>query len=177
MDEMKEPDMSSIVALVGGRGVGKSTVANYLRVHYGYINYSLTTSLEKGCGELFDLSPRQLNQDKHLIDERYHSSPQTIFDTIETMIETKYGDDFWLHRGFDGLCSNMPTVVPNVRFKHEADELKRRGALLVTITRHDQERPKLNTDVTIKNNSSLSDLFAWVEAMLDGRIENNEMFL
>lgn len=139
-----------IIGLVGNEHVGKDTVANYLCKEYNFRKYSLADPIKQISHELFGWNQNQLNgKQKDQIDEETGIIPREFFKWFGTDIF-----QYELHKKFPELkiserkiwancmkqfieihCHDSNIVVPDIRFKHEAEELIKAGGSLIYIDR------------------------------------------
>ena len=128
----------TMIGLVGKKGSGKDTMADFLVSDYGYRKLAMADPLKKACKILFDFSDAQLSdhQEKERVDERWGISPRQAFQTMGTdLIRKHIFDDFWLRRADmevgHYLEENM--VVSDIRFPNEAQWVKNHGGILIRI--------------------------------------------
>jgi len=104
----------------------------------------------------------------------------------------KFNRDFWLHRfnlwyekvhGTEKEYERI--VIPDVRFPHEVDFLRKRGAIIIKIERpclpdddnHASEKEMdsiKDIDFIIRNNTSIINLYKSVEEIFSSILENNK---
>ena len=84
-----------IVGLIGKKGHGKDTFADYLVQHYDFVKLSFAEPLKKVCKELFLLTDEQLYDpmEKEKVDERWGKSPRQLMQIIGTDILRRYYDE------------------------------------------------------------------------------------
>lgn len=85
--------------------------------------------------------------------------------------------DFWVRSLFDRV--HGPVVISDVRYPNEAQEIIRRGGVVIRVTRpvaltddpHESERPLPNdlVSVEIKNDGTISDMLLSVSRWLGAR--------
>jgi len=173
------------IALVGNKGSGKDTLADYLVTHKNYIKYNFANPVKEICKIMFGLSYEQLyGNKKDVIDTRWDITPRHIFQQFGTEFgHYKFYDIFpeleskipsktlWLKIFESFLEDNKDKniVVADVRFQHEVDFLKKHYFNIIKINRftesidsHSSENDIsliTNIDYTIYNNSSKRDLY------------------
>ena len=180
-----------IVGITGYAGSGKDTAADYLVSKYGYERRGLADPIRQA---LYALNPQvAVGQTLRVVvdwigwDGAKRQFPEVrrllqVFGT-EVGRET-FGSEFWLNLFDDWLYERSPTyqrnvVVPDVRFKNEAEFLKTNyGAKLLHITRqgvealnsHASEAGGLDAYVThtIQNDSTIQALHAKIDLMMEG---------
>ena len=73
-----------IIGLVGKKGSGKDTMADFLVENYHFKQYAYAEPLKKLCQDLFCLTDAQVNCHalKETIDERWNKSPRQILQQV-----------------------------------------------------------------------------------------------
>ena len=127
-----------MIGLVGKKGSGKDTMADFLVSEYGYHKLAMADPLKKACKILFDFSDAQLNDHelKEKIDDRWGISPRQAFQKMGTdLIRKHICDDFWLRRADIevGHYLEESVVISDIRFPNEAEWVKHHGGILVRI--------------------------------------------
>jgi len=147
------------IGLLGNKGCGKDTLADYLVKDKDFIKYNFATPIKEISKILFNLTDNQLyGNDKDIIDKRWNVSPRIIFQRIGT----EFGQDIllklfpeleikqiWL-KLFEIFLENNSDkniVVSDVRFKHEVEYLKSKNFNIIKIN-----RPNLQKDTHISEN-------------------------
>jgi hypothetical protein len=130
--------MKTMIGLVGKKGSGKDTMADFLVSEYGYHKLAMADPLKKACKILFDFSDEQLNdhERKEKIDDRWGISPRQAFQKMGTdLIRKHICDDFWLRRADIevGHYLEESVVISDIRFPNEAEWVKHHGGILVRI--------------------------------------------
>lgn len=115
-----------IIGFSGKAGSGKTTAANYLVEHYGFVRMSFAKPLKEAAGLLFSLSLAQLYGDqKEVVDSRWGLSPRQILQRFGTdAMRTTFGEDIWTKIWFRSRPPNRHIVVDDVRFPDEADFIR-----------------------------------------------------
>jgi hypothetical protein len=169
-----------IIALCGRKQVGKDTIGTILQKFHGYTPIKFAAPLKRSMQALFGFSHEQIDGiDKDLKDPRYGCTPRTIMQFFGTEImQSKLRDvmpqcgrDFFVKRLIESLLPNTNYVITDVRFKHEAEGLRRAfpgdQLVIITITRDsphqdshvsETEWRDVPCDFTIENNGTLDDL-------------------
>lgn len=124
--------MKQLIGLHGRAGVGKDTIADYLKDEYAFYKYSLASPLKKAAAILFAL-PEHVFQDsfhKEVSDSFWGLSPREILQRLgtEAMRQT-FGEDHWLRLAELNLGDLLSArvVFPDVRFQNEAEWIINRG--------------------------------------------------
>ena len=169
------------IGLLGQKGSGKDTLADYLVNNKGFVKYSFATPVKNISKILFNLSDEQLYGNlKESIDDKLGISPRVIFQRLGT----EFGQDLiyklfpelkikkkhiWL-RLFDFFLEknkDKNIVITDVRFEHEINYLKKLNFNIIKIYRKDslidthipENQNDLYYDFYIENNDSKQDLF------------------
>jgi len=129
-----------VIGLVGKRGAGKDTVADFLVQNHGFVKLSFAEPLKRVCRELYCLSEEQLHERglKETTDERWGMSPREIMQVVGTdVVRRQLGDDFWVRHLDARIRALAPgtarVVISDVRFEIEADFVRDAGGFLVRI--------------------------------------------
>jgi len=171
------------IGLLGTKGSGKDTLADYLVNTKGFVKYNFANPIKDIAKILFNLSENQLYGDlKERVDERWGISPRIIFQRLGTEfgqsqiyelfpeLKIKIKDkEIWL-RLFDIFLEankDKNIVVADVRFKHEIEYLKKLNFNIIKISRNDsvndshisEKQNDLYYDYLIENNTSKEALF------------------
>lgn len=152
-----------IIGLVGNEHVGKDTIANYLCKIYNFRKYSLADPIKEIARIVFGWSDHQLNGKlKDNLDTTSGIVPREFFkwlgtDIFQYAIHDKFTELNIKERCIWANCmkqfieihaNNSHIVIPDIRFKHEADELLRAGGYLIYVER----------ESTFSDNYELNDL-------------------
>ena len=169
------------IGLLGKKGSGKDTLADYLVNTKGFVKYSFAKPVKDISKILFNLSEEQLYGNlKETIDDKIGLSPRVIFQRLgtefgqdliyklfpELKIKKKY---IWL-RLFDIFLEknkDKNIVIADVRFVHEINYLKKLNFNIIKIYRKDslmdnhvsEKQNDLYYDYLIENNDSKEALF------------------
>ncbi|MEW5315173.1 MAG: hypothetical protein WDW38_006619 [Sanguina aurantia] len=149
-----------IIGLVGRRGTGKDTVAEYLVQRHGFENRKFAGPLKKALSALFGFTDRHLEGDlKEAVHPAWGVSPRVMMQFFGTEIMQKQmqrlipamGSEHAVRRMFmdvdvdvrvdkdhrtgGSTCKDTRMVVSDVRFPHEVAALRARGGLIVRVHR------------------------------------------
>jgi len=139
-----------IIGLIGNEHVGKDTIANYLCKIYNFRKYSLADPIKEIAKIIFNWNDHKLNGKlKDLEDEETGIVPRDFFkwlgtDIFQYTIHKKFPDlkiperKIWancMRQFIEIYCSNSNIVIPDIRFKHEAEEIINSGGFLIYIER------------------------------------------
>jgi len=133
-----------LIGLVGKAGSGKDTVADHLVEKHGFIKASFAAPLKRVVGDLFDMTPEQLNdQDKkEVLDRRYGFTPRWLLQHFGTEVCRKLYPNIWvdyLMRSYakdkEQALSIRRAVVPrwvvsDTRFLNEAKAIREAGGVV-----------------------------------------------
>ena len=173
------------VGLLGNKGCGKDTLADYLVKDKEFIKYNFADPIKEIARNMFNLSEPQLYGNlKEDTDERWGLSPRVMFQRLGTEFgQYKIYELFpelkdkissrglWLKLFEDFLEDNKDKniVVADVRFNHEVNILKKHNFNIIKINRENNRNDshiseneiKLikHTDYEIDNNSTKEALF------------------
>lgn len=186
--------MPKIVAITGQKYAGKDTAADYLVTKYGYKKFEISEPLKKICAIMFGFSEEQLHGTlKETVDQKWRVSPRQALQFIGTdlfryqigRLLPNVGANIWTDILINAIDSSGQdkVVISGIRFQDEIDELKRRyenDAGTGTVVVIKIKRPGLLTgdkhisetgvediiaDITIYNDSSLSDMYDQLDKM------------
>jgi len=148
--------MTNLIAFTGYKQTGKTTAANHLIEHYGYMRHNFKDALVAEVKERFpDLLEEILFQEMS-----YHSLAQreTYIDSIDALLTTKpplmrallqnYGTEvrrrdnpnYWVHQWKYNLHRfplERGVITDDVRFLNEAQAIKDLGGTIIRLTRPD----------------------------------------
>lgn len=146
-----------LVGLIGYKQSGKDTCADYLVDHYGFKKYAFAEPVKQVCKIMFQLDPTQMEDEgKERMDLRWNMTPRQMMQTVGTdMVRNHLGDDFWVRTMDMRVKKQQPEkmVVSDVRFKNEAEWIKKNNGILVRIldgTLHTDPHPSETEQLTIK---------------------------
>ena len=138
------------IGLLGNKGCGKDTLADYLVKDKNFIKYSFANPIKEIAKHLFNLSDEQLNgSHKETIDNRWNLSPRIILQRL--------GTEFGQYKIYDLFQTGSP-----FNFNDFQD---RKGAVIQTILLkvdviiHNQNKNEVNLFV---RRSFSQHLFSWM---------------
>lgn len=173
-----------IIAICGRRRSGKDTIADILCKDYGYHKIHIADLLKKVVQDMFDFDHKQLETNaKDEIDPRWGIAPREAMQFFGTNVMQykiqelipDIGKKFWiksfLTKHIDENHADIKYVIPDLRFLHEEEELRKRGAVFWRVIRpqnvytnafdehiSEHEWTKINVDHTFVNDASIEDL-------------------
>ena len=153
-----------IIGLIGCNRVGKDTFANILCNEYNFYKYALADPIKEVARIMFDFDEEQLyGNKKEEIDNRWGISPREFYQQFGTNIMQfdiyNYLKDlnvkprcfwvsrmeYWINKQKEKGINNI--VIPDIRFKHEAEYLKNIGCILIKITRNNPLQTNNNQNI------------------------------
>lgn len=162
---------------------GKDTVADYLRVHFGFKHVAFADALKDACRAIFHLNEHQLYGDQKDVEDAYwKDTPRNILQRVGTeCLRRGYDTEVWVkslgHLITRDLSSNW--VISDVRFPNEALAVKGWGGVVVLVDRPNAPEIKTNQhasetsmeswgswDYLLRNHGDLPELCAKVELMM-----------
>lgn len=152
-----------LIGLSGKAGAGKTTLANHLTSEYGYHQFAFADALKDVVGRAFGFSDEQLYGDqKEIPDPRFGKSPRWCLQYLGTEVFRSIWPEIWIWNLRQSIMDFLSTngqrliVVTDVRFRDEAEALRRLGAALIRI-----ERPGALATEGVPDHVSETDLDTW----------------
>lgn len=143
-----------LIGIIGKKGSGKDTIAQYLAKEYNFQTYAFAEPLKRSIQKMFDLSDKQLYDEKYKeeIDPRWGVSPRELFQKIGTEffqrdIYTYFPNLqvqprlFWVKHFQQWYLSeieknpDLKILVTDVRFLHEFKAIKELGGMIFKVER------------------------------------------
>ena len=159
-----------LVAICGKRRSGKDTIADMLCTEYGYQKIRIADPLKKVVKILFGYEDDQLECDfKDVLDPRWGVSPRQVMQYMGTEVMQEHiqqllpdiGRKFWIrsliHTHLEKAADNpsMRLVIPDLRFLHEEEELRKYGVTIWKVHRRDVEAHACDLHVSEKEWQSI----------------------
>jgi len=122
--------MTTIIALIGPAGSGKSAAAAYLASRYGARRYSFAAPLKEIARRTLDLTTDQVygsQEAKEAIDPRYGFSARWFLQRLGTEgVRAVLGADFWVEHTLRLIREDAPAlaVVDDARFPNECARIR-----------------------------------------------------
>lgn len=141
-----------IIGLVGFKQVGKSTAAKYLEEHWGFQRHNMKDALVAEIKKNFPRLLRQIYDEtgntwidqERMFDWLFENKPPLMRALLQEYgTEVRRGDrdsywtDQWDQNTFSARALKQNIVVDDVRFLNEAEAIKKRGGVIVRLTRPD----------------------------------------
>ena len=134
-----------IIGITGPAGSGKDTAADYLlqRLPHGYRKRSFAQPIKEMVQTGLNLSTEQVyGSDKDIVDERYGITPRRMLQTLGT----EWGrelvhPDVWVKamEAVNAVPGYGELVIPDVRFKNEAEFVRANGKLIHIVGRNEND--------------------------------------
>lgn len=172
-----------IIGLLGRSRVGKDTVAKQVIAALGEDNTLVTRlsqPLKDAVRSLYGFTQEQVEDDlKEVVDPRYGISPRVCIQKLCMHIMDTHGKDFFsrqLYNQYDhGTFSKKVVIIPDVRYEHDIQEIRKRGGVVIKVLRTSPSIPLhpwedniecLQGDYEIQNNKDLHWLVDQVNQIL-----------
>lgn len=167
----------TLIAITGHKGSGKDTAAAAL---VGYRNLKMAGTLKGMLAALYTLAGVPVT----IIHEKIEGSlkevpcdvlggktPREAMITLGTEWRDLIDRDLWSRIWFNQVCPllqrGIPVVCTDIRFKHEADQIRALGGLIIRV-----ERPGLEVDLSHKSESEMLEIEADVVIINNGTVED-----
>lgn len=172
-----------IIGILGKKGSGKDTSADYIVEKYSYHKYSFAKPLKEICRILFGFTDEQLYGDKkEVIDPYWKITPRVALQYIGTdlfrnqlkNIMPHINDDIWVNV-FEANHNDNNVVIADCRFQNEVDKIKKMNGIIIKLIRdthsidsHSSENIDNVTDFDyiIHNNGSIQDLYNEIDKIM-----------
>ena len=176
-----------ILGLLGKKGHGKDTVADYLVKKYGYYKLSFADPLKQLCSLIFKLNNDQLyGNKKEIFDDYWKTTPRKILQMMGTDLCRKHiSKNIWINimeKRIKNINSVINIVIADVRFQNEVDFIQHRclNSMVLKINRYNIINNNTNIDIhqsetgidsitnyslLIENNSTLKELYIKIQCI------------
>lgn len=171
-----------LVGILGRKGAGKDTIADYLIENYDFEKLILAQPLKDACKVLFNFNDEQLYGNlKETVDPNWGTSPRIVLQYLGTEVFRKdinkiipgIDGNFWVnlmaskYKELRNKNSSIQVVVSDVRFKNEIDEIHKLNGIVIKVT-----RPALNNNDTHESEKSIDNLSGDFEIINEGSLED-----
>jgi len=175
-----------LIGIVGKKYSGKSTIASHLVEHHRFVEFAFATPLKSVCMEAFGFSHKQLYGsmlEKESVDPYWGISPRQALQDVGKMFRDLYKvrpqyNQIWVRvveRSLSRLDSTWNIVVSDVRYKDEANMIRKRGGILIGVYRsdlmttdhHESENQDIQVNIVIRNDGSIDDLKRKVDEVVE----------
>ncbi len=157
-----------LIGIIGLPGSGKSTVSDILEKKYNFISDSFAKPVKDIAAIIFNWDRDMLEGItpesrawREEIDENWSKilgkniSPRIALQLIGTEFGRKLlSEDIWIE-SLKVRNSNNNVVISDVRYKNEADAIKKNGGILIKVIR---EEPSYIKDILLNNITSMDEL-------------------
>ena len=170
-----------LFGILGRKGAGKDTVADYMIQKYNFQKTAFAQPLKDACRVLFNFNEEQLFGNlKETIDPNWGTSPRTVLQWLGTdvirnnvrEIIPEIGDNFWVnlmsikYKQMVSCNDCCNVVVSDVRFKNEVEEIHKLGGMVIKII-----RPTINNIDMHESEKNIDILCGDYEIINDGTLE------
>ena len=129
MEFTKDSKSPCIVGIIGKKGAGKDTIADYLTKNHNFIKLSFANHLKQTCKYLYPLlSDKHLNdpilKEKSLPFLPGKRSPRQLMQYLGTDLCRKLDPDIWINKlkfDIENLPSTSNIVFSDIRHQNELD--------------------------------------------------------
>jgi len=171
----------AIIGIIGKKGTGKSECSKVLIDKYKFRKISFGDKMKEIISELWDIPIQHLYDTsmKETFDPRWGKTYREIMQQFGTEVCRVISWNTWIYhveKEFkQGKGENF--IVDDVRFKNEADLIKKYNGILIKVVRplpessdsahlSESEQDQIQPDIIIMNDSSKKDLHRKVEEAL-----------
>jgi hypothetical protein len=154
-----------VIALSGAAGSGKSTISDFLSVHFGYGRSKFAGPLKDMCRALGMTDAMIEGSLKEApVDWLGGKTPRHAMQTLGTEWGRKcMGDDFWVDMWERRVTGHV--IVDDCRFANEAARVRRMGGRVIRLVGrgglsggHESERFDFIADAVVENTGTILDL-------------------
>lgn len=185
-----------LFGIIGDTGCGKDTMGDHLEKNYNFEKNAMAKPLKKACQIIFSFNDEQIygtQEQKETPDPRWGNvTPRKILQTFgsELMrdgmekIIPGLGKDIWIRSAQLAYETsvNKNVVFTDIRFKNEADFIKKNNGILFKIRRNywnenrdkevmnhisEIEKNEIQSDYIIDNNGSLEDFYHKIDEIVE----------
>lgn len=176
-----------LIGITGQKRNGKDTIADHLCWEHGYTRFGLADPMRRFAMDLFGWSDDWIENHKEEIDPEYGISYRQFmtwfgteglqFNLPETFPEFDKVTGRKVHVRRLTREATKKTVVSDIRFPHEEEEIHRLGGVIIRVIRpgfendddHGSESEALNikADYEVINDGSISDLNDEIDFIMD----------
>lgn len=181
-----------IIGVSGKKGSGKDVIADYLVKEYDFKKISFADPIKEALKIIFGWDNSHLyTNKKNEIDKEFGISPRVAMQTLGTdwgqFSLMERGENFceiigrklWVYSVFKAIekYGYEDAVIPDVRFLHEAEEIKKRNGYIIKVERDlnynedkhlsETEMDEINPDTTIFNDANIEMLYTMVDTYIE----------
>lgn len=129
-----------IIGILGRARAGKDTFASYISSVIPVETWHIAHTLKKTIRVMYDLSSDQVTGNlKDVCDPRYGYTPRELCTLWNDNVSKVHGHDFLvkqMFRDYDHLENKPSIIIPDVRFPHDCDEIRKRNGIIIKIIRY-----------------------------------------
>ena len=133
-----------IIGISGKRGVGKTLAANHIATNHKFKIVSFAQPLKDMAKTMFPFTEADLtNPTKKEKPFRGHDWSPREFLIHLGEFQRFHQNDYWLAKGIDACNDHVKNnyVFDDVRYKNEAEAIKKLGGVLLRIERYEKHNP------------------------------------
>lgn len=124
------PKSPIIIGILGTRGSGKSSIADYIVCNFGARKYSFAAPVKKLAQKLYDFTDQQLYGDwriKEKVDERVGISPRTAFQRIGDGARDVLNLNVWVDKCMRDIQNDyyLDVIEKNAPYIYIIDDVRR----------------------------------------------------
>lgn len=174
-----------LIGILGKKGSGKDTCADYLIKKYNFKKISFATPLKTALISIFNMKHNQLyGEEKEIKDKYWDIEPRKLMQYFGTdLMRDKYDKNIWLKSISKWLENNKDSniVIPDCRFQNEVDFILEKNGIVIKIDRYDEIKDNhiseneineiKNFTYCIQNNNTLDKLYSNLDKYIE--IKNN----
>jgi hypothetical protein len=170
-----------LVGITGHARHGKDSTADFLVKRFGFRKIALADNMKRACKIIFpnwsdeylwgdhkdDIDPVWGISARHALQELGTGFGQHALGKYDSFAKTT-GRLLWTRSTLSGIGEHENVVISDVRFPHEAEEIRRRGGKIIRVFRtiypvdesHESEKAvmQIEPDCTIVNDGTLEEL-------------------
>lgn len=185
-----------LIGILGNKGNGKDTIADYIVHKYNFEKYAIAKPLKDICKILFNFSNEQLYGDlKEEKDSYWKITPRHAMEFIGTdLIRHQFDqlipnlkNSFWLQHFklvYDNSLKNKNIVISDIRFQNEVDMIHQLNGIIIKVIRPSVKQEfthiaeegikKIHTyDYFIENSSTIPKLHINIDYVINNILSKN----
>ena len=166
---------NKLIGIGGKAGSGKSTLATFIQSRTGQHIAAFADPLKSIVSSLTGCNKVALNdsefKNKTLGSEWDHHTYRYLLQKIGTdLFRDQLNENVWVNALF-AKWKDEPIIIPDVRFKNEFAEIKKRGGITIYVDRDTEiksnhksetELSKEDFDLVVTNNSSFEKMYNFI---------------
>jgi len=168
-----------LFAICGHKRHGKDSIADVLVAHFGFRKDQFARPMKEACSAIFGWSAEYIENEKETIDPRWGISPRQALMLLGTewgqyMLSGEFpefkritGRKLWARRTLDLYNPSENLVISDMRFPHEAEEVRERGGKIIRVI-----RPTFPTDLSHESEKAVGDIQADIYVCNGGTLQD-----